>query len=80
VEVTDLPVVEDKALRWLIECVFVVENALLQAAEPILVCFGGDSGVSLVIGNGLKETIGDGSKEGGIQVRLSLESRLDGMG
>jgi hypothetical protein len=53
VEVSNLPVVEGEALRWLIEGPPVVEYTLFKAVESVLIGFGGDGGVGLAIGDGL---------------------------
>jgi hypothetical protein len=52
-EVGDPSIVEDEALRWLIEGPLIVEDMLLKAMELILIGFGGNGGVSLAIGDGL---------------------------
>jgi hypothetical protein len=53
VKVGDLPVVKGEVFWWLVESPLVVELALLKAVESILVGFGGDGGVGLMIGDGL---------------------------
>jgi hypothetical protein len=53
VKVGDLPMVEGEAFWWLVESPLIVELTLLKAVESILIGFGGNSGVSLVIGDGL---------------------------
>jgi hypothetical protein len=80
VEVRDLPVIEDVACGWLIECRLVVEDSLFQAVEPIFVPLCRYGGVGLAIGNGLKQPVSDASEEDGIQIQLSLKGHLDGAG
>jgi hypothetical protein len=80
VEVTDLPIVEDEAFRWVVESFLIVEDALLQAMEPIFIRLSSNGSVSFTVGDSLEESICDGLEECGIQVRLGLESGLDGGG
>jgi hypothetical protein len=54
VEVGDLAVVKHEPFRCMIEGVFVVEHALLQMVEAILVALLGDGGVGLAVHNGLE--------------------------
>jgi hypothetical protein len=54
VEVADLPIVEYETFRGMIEGVFIVENALLQVVDVILIGLLGDGGVSLMICDGLE--------------------------
>jgi hypothetical protein len=59
VEVTDLPVVEDVAHRWLVEAVLVVQDLLLEGVDAIFVPFCRDGGVGLLVCDGLEEPIGN---------------------
>jgi hypothetical protein len=54
VEVADLPIVECKTLGWMIEGVFIVEDALLQVVDAILIGLLGNGGVSFAICDGLE--------------------------
>jgi hypothetical protein len=79
-EVGDLPVVENVACRWLVECGLVVENFLLQVMELVLILFHEYGSVSLAIGDGLKEAVSNTPEEDHVQVQVGLEGRLDGVG
>ena len=79
-EITDLPIVENEALRWLVKGVLIVEDMLLQVMDVVFVHLGGDGGISFAVSNGLEEPIGNGLEEHSIQIRLGLESCLDGVG
>ena len=54
VKVGDLPVVEGEAFRWCIEGSLIVEDTLLKTMELVLIGFGGDGSVGLMIGDGLE--------------------------
>ena len=77
-EVSDLPGIELIPLRWMVESFLVVEDLLLEVVEVILVPLGGHTRTGLVVGDGLEETIGDGSQHGVVDVGVRLEGRADG--
>jgi hypothetical protein len=77
VEVGDLPIVEYKPFRWMIEGVFVVEDALLQVMDAVVVMFLGNGGVSFTVCDGLKQSICNGPEEGSVEVRLCPKRSLD---
>jgi hypothetical protein len=59
VEVSDLPIVDLIALRWLIKGLLVMEHPLLQVMEAVFVMLGSHAGTRLLVSDGLEEPIGD---------------------
>jgi hypothetical protein len=55
VEITDLPIVENEAPRWLVKGVLVVEDMLLQVMDVVFVHLGGNGSISFTVSNGLEE-------------------------
>jgi hypothetical protein len=80
VEVRYFPIVKHVAHGWLVECGLIVEDSLLQGMETVFISFRGYGGVGFSVSDGLEEAIGDTLEEDCIQVRLGLQSCLDGAG
>jgi hypothetical protein len=59
VEVSNLPIVELVAFRWLVESLLVMEYLLLQVVQVVFVAFGSHAGARLSVGDGLEESVGD---------------------
>ena len=57
-----------------------MEDSLLQGMETVFISFRGYGGVGFSVSDGLEEAIGDTLEEDCIQVRLGLQSCLDGAG
>jgi hypothetical protein len=80
VEITDLPIVKNKAVRWCVECLLLMEHVLLETAGLVLIRFVSDGSVGFAVGDGLEEPISNGLEESGTQIWLGLEGCLDGAG
>jgi hypothetical protein len=73
VEVRDLVSVKYISHRWLMEGVLVVEDVLLEGVDSVFILLGGECSLSLPVGNGLKESIGNLAEEGCVDVIVDLE-------
>jgi hypothetical protein len=62
VEVGDLPIVEYEAGRGFVEGSLVMEYALFEVVDAILVSLGGNTGAGLMTSNGLEKAVGDASE------------------
>jgi hypothetical protein len=62
VEISDLAVVERVAVGGLVEGILIVEDALFEVVDLVLVPLRHNSGGGLPVGDGLKEPISNTSK------------------
>ena len=78
-EVADLPIVKDVPHWQVVEGVLIVEYILLKGADSVFILFDQDGGVGFMVGDGLKETVGNVPEQHCIDLRLCLKHGLDGV-